>query len=130
MKILVTGGAGFLGSHLCKGEQNRSFCYVDDFINGLIKLFFTESAYKPINLGNLNPTSILGLAEEILKTTKSNLNSIFIDLPLDDPKLREPNITKAQEKLGWHPEVSRQVDLSMTIEDFRNRMEKVGKTAS
>jgi UDP-glucuronate decarboxylase len=113
-----------------KGEQTRSFCYVDDLINGLLKLFFTEGVYEPINLGNPNPTSILGLAEEVLEMTKSNSKLIFIDLPLDDPKLREPNITKAQEKLGWHPEVSRQVGLSMTIEDFRNRMERVGKTAS
>lgn len=107
------------------GTQTRSFCYIDDLVDGLVQLFFTDDIHDPINLGNPNPRRILDLAEEILVLTKSSSGLIYHELPLDDPKLREPDIRKAQTKLNWQPEVSHQDGLLKTIKDFRNRLSGV-----
>jgi nucleoside-diphosphate-sugar epimerase len=102
------------------GSQTRSFCYVDDLIEGFVKLFFTNSVYEPINLGNPKPINMLELAEEVKVLTKSDSKIEMRPLPGDDPKQREPDITKAKKILGWEPVIERQVGLSKTIEFFRN----------
>jgi UDP-glucuronate decarboxylase len=104
------------------GSQTRSFCYVDDLVDGLISLFFSEGNHDPINLGNPVPTSMLELAQEILNLTKSNSKIIFDPLPPDDPKKREPDITKAKELLGWEPKVSRTEGLKKTIEHLATKI--------
>jgi UDP-glucuronate decarboxylase len=101
------------------GSQTRAFCYVSDLIEGLIKLFFTERIYEPINLGNPNPINIKELAEEILELTGSKSKISYKELPGDDPKQREPNITKAKDLLNWSPKVDRRTGLTSTIEYFK-----------
>ena len=101
------------------GEQTRSFCYVDDLINGLLKLFFKDSIHEPINLGNPIPTSMKSLAEEIIKLTNSKSSIIFKPLPLDDPKLRQPDIRKAESILDWKPIFTREEGLVKTIDYFK-----------
>jgi len=104
------------------GEQTRSFCYVDDLIDGLIKLFFTERVYEPVNLGNPTPITILQLAKEVIELTNSKSELICEDLPGDDPRDREPDISKAKGLLGWNPKESRTVGLEKTIEDLRAQL--------
>jgi UDP-glucuronate decarboxylase len=101
------------------GKQTRSFCYVDDLIDGLIKLFFAVDIYEPVNLGNPTPITMLQLAGEIIQLTNSNSKIVFKDLPGDDPRDREPDIRKAKNLLGWTPHVSREHGLEKTIEDLR-----------
>jgi UDP-glucuronate decarboxylase len=98
------------------GSQTRSFCFVDDLIDGLIALFHSEANHDPINLGNPTPTSMLELAQEIIKLTNSNSKVVFQPLPQDDPRMREPDISKAREVLNWEPKVTRTVGLIKTIE--------------
>lgn len=104
------------------GSQTRSFCYVDDLVDGIISLFFSEGNHEPINLGNPVPTSMLELAQEILNLTNSNSKIIFDPLPPDDPKKREPDITKANKLLGWEPKVSRTDGLKKTIEHLASKI--------
>jgi len=106
------------------GDQTRSFCYVTDLIEGLTSLFFTESIYQPINLGNPTPITILGLATEIIRLTNSKSQIIFHPLPSDDPRDREPDITKAKNLLGWSPNISREIGLKLTIENIRVQKER------
>jgi nucleoside-diphosphate-sugar epimerase len=91
-------------------------------IEGLIKLFFTERIYEPINLGNPNPINMKELAEEILELTGSDSNLSYKELPGDDPKQREPNITKAEDLLNWKPVVERVNGLSSTIGFFKAKL--------
>jgi UDP-glucuronate decarboxylase len=107
------------------GKQTRSFCYVDDLIDGLIKLFFTEKVYEPVNLGNPTPTTMLQLAKEIIELTNSKSEIVFEDLPGDDPRDREPDISKAKNLLSWNPEVTRKDGLQKTIEDLRAQLQIV-----
>ena len=100
------------------GSQTRSFCYVDDLIEGFVKLFTTDDVYQPINLGNPVPVNMLNLAEEIIHLTNSSSRIILTKLPGDDPKQREPNIEKAEKILGWKPKVNRHDGLLKTIEYF------------
>lgn len=100
------------------GSQTRSFCYVSDLIEGLIKLFFKESVYEPINLGNPTPISMRDLAQQVIALTKSNSKINYKDLPKDDPKLREPNINRARKILNWEPEVDRALGIAKTITYF------------
>jgi len=104
------------------GKQTRSFCYVDDLIDGLMKLFFTEKVYEPVNLGNPTPITMLQLAKEVIELTNSKSELVFEDLPGDDPRDREPDISKAKNLLSWHPQVSRTVGLEKTIEDLRAQL--------
>jgi len=104
------------------GQQTRSFCYVDDLITGLMNLFFTERVYEPINLGNPTPITILQLAKEIIELTNSKSEIILQDLPGDDPRDREPEISKARDLLGWNPQVSRTIGLEKTIEDLKAQL--------
>jgi len=105
-----------------EGNQTRSFCYVSDLINGLTSLFFADSIYQPINLGNPKPITVLELASEIIKFTNSKSEVIFLPLPSDDPKDREPDISKAKELLNWEPKVSREDGLKRTIEDVNRQL--------
>lgn len=100
------------------GEQTRSFCFVDDLINGLTKLFFTENVHHPINLGNPEPITMNQLASEIVEITNSKSKIKYTLLPSDDPKLREPDITQARRVLDWEPVVSRKQGLTLTAEYF------------
>ena len=104
------------------GGQTRSFCFVDDLIEGIVKLFFSDNVQEPINLGNPDPINILELAKEIKMLTGSNSEIILQPLPLDDPKQREPNIAKAMKQLNWQPNVSRREGLIQTIKYFEERL--------
>ena len=99
------------------GKQTRSFCYISDTVAGLVAL--AESPITdPVNLGNPAEMSILRLAEHILEMTGSKSKIVFRELPEDDPKVRQPDITTAREKLGWEPKVTLEEGLSKTIEYF------------
>jgi UDP-glucuronate decarboxylase len=100
------------------GKQTRSFCYVDDLITGLAKLFFAEDIFQPINLGNPSPINILQLAEEIIRLTSSSSKIEMKPLPSDDPKQREPDISRAKDLLKWEPTVERKRGLVQTIQYF------------
>ena len=103
------------------GSQSRSFCYVDDLIEGLIKLMNTlDDFIGPINLGNPSEISMLELAEKILKITHSKSKVVFKPLPQDDPVRRRPDITLAKEKLNWQPKVGLEEGLGRTIEYFKS----------
>jgi UDP-glucuronate decarboxylase len=101
------------------GTQTRSFCYVDDLIDGFIKLFFTEKVHQPINLGNPAPINMLELASEVIQLTNSKSKIEMCPLPGDDPKQREPNISRAEELIDWRPRIDRSVGLQKTITYFR-----------
>lgn len=107
------------------GNQTRSFCYVDDLISGIIKLFFTERIYEPINLGNPTPITMIQLAKEIIELTDSKSELTFKELPGDDPRDREPDISKANSLLGWEPQISRKFGLEKTIEDLRVQLDLI-----
>lgn len=101
------------------GSHTRSFCYVDDLINGLISLFFAENIFEPINLGNPEPITMLELAGEIVSLTKSSSKVVHRPLPSDDPKDRRPDISKAFKTFGWKPQVSRADGLALTNNYFQ-----------
>ncbi len=103
------------------GSQTRSFCYVDDLIEGLIRLMNTDDDFTgPINLGNPEEVSIMELAELILELTASSSEIRFLPLPADDPRKRCPDITLAKEKLNWEPRVPLKEGLKKTIDYFDN----------
>jgi len=104
------------------GSQTRSLCYVDDLVEGLIKLFFTEKVFVPVNLGNPQPLTMVELANEIISLTNSKSELIFKELPADDPLQREPVIKRAQELLAWKPVIDRTTGLSKTIEYFKSKI--------
>ena len=101
------------------GSQTRSFCYVDDLVEGIYRLLLND-CHDPVNIGNPDEITIAQFAEEIIKITGTNQKVIYKDLPIDDPKQRQPNITKAREVLGWSPKVSRQEGLKLTYEYFKS----------
>ena len=101
------------------GSQTRSFCYVDDLVEGIYRLLLSD-CHDPVNIGNPDEITIAQFAEEIIKLTGTNQKVIYKDLPVDDPKQRQPNITKAREVLGWSPKVSRQEGLKLTYEYFKS----------
>jgi dTDP-glucose 4,6-dehydratase len=103
------------------GTQTRSFCYVDDLIDGIRKLLDSDEA-EPVNLGNPEEISVLDFAKEILRLTGSKSRIVFCPLPQNDPKVRQPDITKAKKVLGWEPKVSRQEGLRKTVEYFRKKL--------
>ena len=105
------------------GTQTRSFCYVDDLVEGIYRLLLSDYA-QPVNIGNPDEITIREFAEEILKLTGSNRKIIFEPLPQDDPKQRQPDISKAKELLGWEPKVSRSEGLKITYEYFKNLTDK------
>jgi UDP-glucuronate decarboxylase len=102
------------------GSQTRSFCYVDDLIEGFVRMMGTEAGFTgPINIGNPNEFTMLDLAELVIKTVGGTSKLIFMPLPTDDPKQRQPNITLAIDKLGWRPTVELEDGLSETTAYFR-----------
>lgn len=105
------------------GQQTRSFCYVDDLIEGFIKLFFAEGIHEPINLGNPTPINMRDLAEEVIDLTNSKSTLIMAPLPSDDPRQREPSIEKARRFLGWEPQIGRREGLSKTIDYFKAQLD-------
>lgn len=101
------------------GSQTRSFCYVDDLIEGFVRLMATDDDVTgPINLGNTGEFTIRELAEEVIQLTGSKSELIFEPLPSDDPTQRQPNITRARETLGWEPQIALTEGLKPTIEYF------------
>jgi len=101
------------------GSQTRSFCYVDDLVEGIVRLLMSDYAL-PVNIGNPDEISILDFGKEIIKLTNTNQKLIFQALPKDDPKQRQPDITKAKTILGWQPKVSRAEGLKITYNYFRS----------
>jgi dTDP-glucose 4,6-dehydratase len=101
------------------GSQTRSFCYVSDLVEGIYRLLLSDYA-MPVNIGNPAEITIKEFGEEILKLTGANQKLIALPLPVDDPKQRKPDITKAREILGWEPKVSRQEGLKITYEYFKS----------
>lgn len=100
------------------GKQTRSFCYVEDQVDGIIKLLFSD-IHEPINIGNPNEVTIEQFAKEVIELTGSKSKIVYKDLPKDDPKVRQPNIEKAKSLLGWAPKVNRKDGVSKTIEYFK-----------
>lgn len=103
------------------GSQTRSVCYVSDLIDGIYRLLMSDIA-DPVNIGNPDEIPMLQLAKEILQLTGSKSKIIFKDLPEDDPKIRQPDISKARKYLGWEAKVNRMEGLKMTLEYFRNKI--------
>src|SRR3954452_12421102 len=103
------------------GSQTRSFCYVSDLVEGIYRLLFTEF-HEPVNLGNPDEVSILEFAREILDLSGSPSKLVFRPLPQDDPKLRQPDITRARQLLGWEPKVDRHEGLKRTLDYFRGEV--------
>jgi dTDP-glucose 4,6-dehydratase len=101
------------------GSQTRSFCYVDDLVEGIYRLLMSDYSL-PVNLGNPDEITISEFAEEIIKLTGTNQKVIYKDLPLDDPKQRQPDISRAKEMLGWKPKISRKEGLKITYEYFKS----------
>ncbi len=101
--------------------QTRSFCYVDDLIDGIYKLLLSD-INTPINIGNPNEISILDFAKEILNLTKSKSEIVFKPLPVNDPKVRRPDITKAKKLLNWEPKVSREEGLKKVLAYFKKEL--------
>jgi UDP-glucuronate decarboxylase len=103
------------------GKQTRSFCYVDDLIEGVIRMMnIPEDFTGPVNLGNPQEYSILELAEKILSLTQSKAKIVFKPLPQDDPLQRKPNIKLAMDKLKWKPHTQLEAGLEKTINYFRS----------
>ena len=101
------------------GSQTRSFCYVDDLVDGIYLLLMSDYA-QPVNIGNPVEISLKDFAEEVIKLTGTNTKIVYKPLPVDDPKQRRPNITKARELLGWEPKVSRSEGLKITYDYFKS----------
>jgi UDP-glucuronate decarboxylase len=105
-----------------EGQQTRSFCYVDDLLEGLIRLMNTDGLHQPVNLGNPGEFTIKQLAEEVMRICGSDTGFRYLPLPEDDPRQRKPDISRAQAALGWNPTVALGDGLVRTVEDFRKRV--------
>jgi UDP-glucuronate decarboxylase len=105
------------------GDQTRSFCYVDDLVEALIKLMNVADVHDPVNLGNPGEFTIKQLAEEVLRICGSKSGVEYLSLPEDDPKQRQPDISRAQKLLGWNPTIALGEGLQRTVADFRQRVE-------
>ena len=105
-----------------EGQQTRSFCYVEDLIEGLIRLMNVEGLHEPVNLGNPGEFTIMQLAEEVIKACDSKSGFTYLALPADDPRQRKPDITRAQTALGWNPTIPLREGLKRTVDDFKARV--------
>lgn len=101
------------------GTQTRSFCYVDDLVDGIYRLLLSDY-HLPVNIGNPNEITLKDFAGEILELTGKEINIVYKPLPADDPKQRQPDISKAKKLLGWEPRVDRKEGLKITYEYFRS----------
>jgi UDP-glucuronate decarboxylase len=104
------------------GDQTRSFCYVDDLVEALIRLMNVEDVYDPVNLGNPGEFTIKELADEVVKICGSDSGVQYLPLPQDDPKQRKPDISRAQTLLGWNPTIPLSEGLQKTIAYFRDKV--------
>ncbi|MEG8988502.1 UDP-glucuronic acid decarboxylase family protein [Ignavibacteria bacterium 4148-Me] len=100
------------------GSQTRSFCYVDDLIEGIFRLLMSNEVY-PVNIGNPDEVSLKDFAEEVIKICNSKSKIVYKELPEDDPKVRQPDITRAKKILNWEPKISRTEGLKLTLEYFK-----------
>jgi dTDP-glucose 4,6-dehydratase len=110
-----------------KGDQTRSFCFVEDEVEGLIRLLLlpeSEDVHLPVNIGNPHELTVLEIAEKIIKLTGSKSRIVLQPLPEDDPRVRRPDITRAMQLLGWTPKVSIEEGLGRTIDYFRTKLAK------
>ena len=105
-----------------EGSQTRSFCYIADMVDGLVRLMTQEACYEPVNLGNPEEYTILELAQKILSMTQSTAKLVFRPLPPDDPVKRRPDISRAREILGWQPTVPLNSGLQETIPSFKEKL--------
>jgi len=103
------------------GDQTRSFCYVDDLVEGLIRLMNSDDLYEPVNLGNPVEFTIKQLADEVIRICGSKSDVKYLPLPQDDPKQRKPDISRAQELLGWNPTIQLDEGLRKTVAYFKER---------
>ncbi|RJQ60631.1 MAG: NAD-dependent epimerase/dehydratase family protein, partial [Stygiobacter sp.] len=103
------------------GKQTRSFCFVSDLIDGIYKLLLSNEP-MPVNIGNPNEITIEDFAKEVIKLTGSKSKLIYQELPVDDPKVRQPDITRAKNILGWQPKVDREEGLKITLEYFKKEV--------
>jgi dTDP-glucose 4,6-dehydratase len=103
------------------GKQTRSFCYVTDLVDGVIRLLESDQ-HDPVNIGNPHEMTIEGIAREILRLTGSSSRIVYRPLPEDDPKVRQPDITRARTVLGWEPKVGLEEGLTRTLEYFRTKI--------
>lgn len=103
------------------GKQTRSFCFVSDLIDGIYKLLLSNEP-MPVNIGNPNEITIEDFAKEVIKLTGSKSKLIYQELPVDDPKVRQPDITRAVNILGWSPKVDREEGLKITLEYFKKEV--------
>ena len=106
-----------------EGSQTRSFCYVDDLVEGLIRLMNADDLHQPVNLGNPGEFTIKQLAEEVRRICGSDSELTYLPLPEDDPRQRKPDITTAQSVLGWIPKVPLAEGLERTVQYFRERVQ-------
>jgi dTDP-glucose 4,6-dehydratase len=105
------------------GSQTRSFCYVDDLVNGIFKLLMSNEVY-PVNIGNPDEVSLKEFAEEVIELCGSKSKIVYKELPQDDPKVRRPDITRAREILRWEPKISRREGLKRTLEYFKEALNR------
>jgi UDP-glucuronate decarboxylase len=110
------------------GDQTRSFCYVDDLVEAMIRLMNTDNVYEPVNLGNPGEFTIKQLADEVIKICGSNSSISYLPLPQDDPKQRKPDISRAQKLLDWNPTISLRKGLEKTVGYFKTSL-KTGQPA-
>jgi UDP-glucuronate decarboxylase len=104
------------------GEQTRSFCYVDDLVDGLVRLMNSDGRHDPVNLGNPVEFTIRELAEQVIELVGGETRMTFRSLPQDDPTRRQPDITRAREWLGWEPRTQLAEGLVRTVAYFRHRL--------
>ena len=103
------------------GTQTRSFCYVDDLIDGMVRMMASRKDFLgPVNLGNPGEFTMIELAEEVLKLIPSGLKIVYKELPADDPTRRKPNIELAKKELGWEPKIALHDGLIKTIDYYRD----------
>jgi dTDP-glucose 4,6-dehydratase len=105
------------------GSQTRSFCYVDDLVDGIFKLLLSNETL-PVNIGNPNEITIEDFAKEVIHLTNSKSKIVYKELPIDDPKVRQPDISKAKLILGWEPKVNREEGLRITLEYFKKELKQ------
>jgi dTDP-glucose 4,6-dehydratase len=103
------------------GHQTRSFCYIDDLVDGIIRLMMSD-LNDPVNIGNPHEMTIEEIARAIIGLTGSKSRIVYRPLPTDDPKVRQPDITRARQLLGWEPQVPLEEGLVKTIEYFRRKI--------
>jgi dTDP-glucose 4,6-dehydratase len=103
------------------GKQTRSFCYISDLVDGIIRLMLSAEN-DPVNIGNPTEMTIEEIAKIIIEMTGSKSRIVYKPLPVDDPKVRKPDITRAQTLLGWEPQVELRQGLTSTIEYFKTKI--------